>query len=312
MKKFFPLILFLAATFSYAEVPEGVDFSIRFYDKTIYYTDSPIFIKAELHNDSAETFRFSIAESRVFNIDFDVRTIANTSLPHSREFSIQRNSNQPVFVRDITLAPGEQYAFIEELSNFIDIDSSGAYVLRAHFYPDLTSGSGKTMLVSNPLSLTVRPDIGSSAIEAAIDEETGEILRRAPLPPDEVVRYMLTARQKSQWDKFFLYLDVTGIMLRDPEKERRYLRLPEEERVRMVEDFKQELSSERTDSDIIIIPDEFEVIRTMYTQQEGTVTVIEKFAYGNFTENKEFTYYLRRKEQVWMIYNYEVRNLGTE
>lgn len=312
MKRYFFLTILFITVFSYAEIPEGVGFSIRFYDKTLYYTGDPVFIKAELHNDSPETFRFRVAESRVFNIDFDVRTITNTQLPHSREFSIQRNSNQPVFVREIVLRPGEQYSFIEELSNFIDLDSSGVYIIRANFFPDLTTGSLHTTLTSNALSLTLRPDVRAPHISASVEDETGEILSQSPLPPDEVVSYMLTARQKSQWTKFFLYLDVANIMLRDPEKERRYTRVSEEERLRMVEDFRESLASETTDSDIIIIPDNFEILRTMYTPQEATVDVIEEFVYSNFIERKQYTYYLRRKEQVWMIYNYEVRNLGTE
>jgi hypothetical protein len=31
-----------------------------------------------------------------------------------------------------------------------------------------------------------------------------------------------------------------------------------------------------------------------------------------FYEIKRFTYYLYRDDRVWYIYNYEVRNLGTE
>jgi len=312
VKKFLSLIIILSAVFAYAEDPEGVEFSIRFYDKTVYYTNSPVFIKAELDNDSADTYRFRIAESRVFNVDFDVRTLTNSALPHSREFSIQRNTNQPVFVREISLEPGEQYSFIEELSNFIEIDSSGVYVVRAHFFPELATDPSGAVLVSNPLSLTVRPDVRMPSISLTVEEETGEILQRSPLPPDEAVAYMLKARQKSQWQKFFLYLDVDSIMLRDPDKERRYKRLSEEEQIRMVEEFREDLTSERTDSDIIIIPDEFEIIQTKYTPQEATVDVIEKFVYSNFTEKKRYIYYLHRPEGIWMIYNYEVRNLGTE
>ncbi|MBN2051668.1 MAG: hypothetical protein JW760_14555 [Spirochaetales bacterium] len=312
MKKFFPILLILLACHVWGDVPSGVDFSIRFYDKTIYYTGSPVFIRAELNNDSPHTFRFRVADSRVFNLDFDVRSLTNSRLPYSRECIIQRNTNQPVFVREIVLEPGEQYSFIEELSNFIDLENTGAFVVRAHFYPDLTTSAGGEFLVSNPLQLTIRPDIGAPAIEAALDEQTGEILQKNPLPPDEVVDYMLTARQKSQWEKFFLYLDVTSLMLRDPEKERRYARMTEEERLRLVTDYKKELSSEITDNDIVIIPDEYEILQTSYTPQEGQVEVLQRFRYTGFTEVKRFTYYLQRKGRVWMIYNYEVRNLGTE
>ena len=66
------------------------------------------------------------------------------------------------------------------------------------------------------------------------------------------------------------------------------------------------------DEDILVIPQEFEILNTQYTPSQGTVTVIEKFAYPDYTEVKEYTYYLERRENIWLIVNYEVMNIGTE
>ena len=78
--------------------------------------------------------------------------------------------------------------------------------------------------------LLFRPSAGLLRISSRIDAETGEILKKQSLPPDEVVEYTIQARQLSQWNKFFLYLNVENLMLEDPDAKRRYNRSPEADR----------------------------------------------------------------------------------
>jgi hypothetical protein len=52
--------------------------------------------------------------------------------------------------------------------------------------------------------------------------------------------------------------------------------------------------------------------RTEYNNQEGTVTVLEEFNYGNFTERKRYTYYVQRRDDIWTVVDYSVVNLGTK
>jgi hypothetical protein len=72
------------------------------------------------------------------------------------------------------------------------------------------------------------------------------------------------------------------------------------------------LSSEKIDEDILMIPTEFEILKTTYTPREAVVEVLQKFAQRGFKEVKRYTYYLYRKDDIWVIYNYETRNMGTE
>ena len=80
----------------------------------------------------------------------------------------------------------------------------------------------------------------------------------------------------------------------------------------MIADYRQRLQSAVIDGDIAVIPTEFTMERTQYNNTEGTVTVLEKFRTGNFTERKRYTYFLRQKDSIWTIINYSVVNLGTE
>jgi hypothetical protein len=80
----------------------------------------------------------------------------------------------------------------------------------------------------------------------------------------------------------------------------------------MLARYRQELQGAKIDGDISAIPYEFTIERTTYNADEGTVTVLEKFKTGDYTERKRYTYYLSRVDDIWTIVDYVVINLGTE
>lgn len=294
-------------------LPEGVTFSIRYFDKALYAPGDTITVRATVMNDSPVRYRFRMAQSRVFNIEFIVSTTANRELPHAQNFIIERTSNQPVFFRDVLIEPGESFSFIENLSEFVSIEVPGAYYLKAVFYPELSTGPSPERAESNVLPLY----IGSpEAVAAAETQETAApfapSLERESIPPDEVVAETIRARQRGQWDRFFLYLDLEGLLLRDPERARTYRRVSQAEQQRMLDAFAEALTRQTVDGDIVLSPNEFQIIKTTYTPDEGTVQVIERFANPDFTEVRLYTYYLHRRDEYWLIYNYTVSNLGTE
>ncbi len=296
-----------------APVFGDVEFAIRFFDKKIYYPESDIQIKATIVNNSPSVYRFRLSDNRAYSLNFDVRDMANRPLKPDQKFTIDRNSNQPVFFREVALAVGEEISFTVNLKDFVIIDSSGQYLLKALFYPDLFSPSGQGALESNPLRLSVRPSVaGMDAVKDRIDSETGEILSAQALPPDEVVSYLITARRQGQWEKFFLYLDLDGLYQRSPQGARVYKTLSEARRIDEIRRYKETLRNEKIDNEILTIPQDFEVIKTTYTPREATVQVIQKFAHTGYREVKLYTYYLARFDGIWKIYSYEVQNRGTE
>lgn len=291
---------------------QGVDLSIRFFDTEVYFPDSEIEIKLTLRNDSPEPYRFRLAEDRIFNVEFDVRTLSNRTLEASQEFTNARESNQRVFFRELSLQPGSEYGFVESLGDYVDIRNPGVYVITARFYPDLVAGTAAPM-VSDRLMLSVRPQTGEATemVQQRIDQETAEILEREDIPPDEVVRRTIQARQQQQWNRFFLYMDLESLLRSDPTRERRYLRLSESERREELEEFRGQLRNDRIDEAISAIPDSFEIQRTEYTQQEGQVVASLRFREDGYTAIRRYSYYLRRDDQSWEIYDYTVTNIGT-
>jgi len=297
------LLLVLIARESFSADAEGVDFHIRFYEKRIYYlgdSEHPVSLEAVLTNNSSRPFRFKMAENRMFNFDFEVRTPTNILLDHSQVFTRSRTANQPVLYREISLEPGEKYGVVVSLNEFIEIPKAGLYTVQAVFHPELNLHGPGGELRSNALTLDIRPAIVLEEERARIEAETGKLIQRQTLPPDEVVDYMLGARQKSQWEKFFLYLDLEA------------RRMSEENRRVALDRYKEQLRSQTVDVDILVIPASYEIVQTSYTPFEGRVTVIEKFQYRDYTEVKRYTYSLERRDTIWVLTDYEIINLGTE
>ncbi|MDR2177161.1 MAG: hypothetical protein LBP20_03860 [Treponema sp.] len=331
---FFPVLI-------RAENP--VDFSIRYFDKRIYHvsgnTGDPILVQATITNNSPSPYRFKLANERAFSVEFDIRTTSNRAVEPA-DTLMRRRAAGGVFFREISVESGESFSFVEDLRNYANLKEPGIFVVRARIYPELIrpelirpelvqaeivqpesysggqdSSEPGRVLESNRLSLDMRPPVipGPGGTPLAVNVDSGTILTRERLAPDEVVEYLLTARQKGQWEKFFLYLNLKEILIRDPVRRRQWNAESEEGRQRMLERYREEMRQSVIDGDISAIPFEFDIERTSYNALEGTVVVLEKFRAGiNYIERKRYTYYLKREESYWVIVDYVVSNLGTE
>ena len=294
----------------------GIDFDIRFYDRRIYYAGGdPILIQVTITNNSPSTYRFKLADERVFSVDFDVRTVSNRQLEAADTLLRKRTQSQHIYFREISLETGESFSFEEDLRDYVKLGEPGTFVVKASVYPELIrSGNAAQTLESKRLNLSIRPPVipGPDGIPLEMDVATGAVLVRERLAPDRVVDYMLTARQRSQWERFFLYLDLEAMLSKDAAVQRRWNAESEEGRRRMIAQYRQELQNSVTDGSISVIPNDYEIERTQYNNFEGSVTVLQKFRNANFTELKRYTYYLRLKDNIWTIVDYSVINLGTE
>jgi hypothetical protein len=307
------MLLYLSITFASLTfaVSEDVSVSIRFFDKEIYYPETEIQIQVRIINNSLENFSFNSAEIRSFNFNFFVKTLTNISVTESNKYILSHRTNNPVFYREIKLLPGEEYAFITYLDDYVDITDSGIYILQSKFYPDFQLGYSTQFIESNKLTLSIRPSMNIPVFQEQIDVETGEILELIAMPPDEVVKYTIEARLQSAWNKFFLYIDIKGLLLNHPDLKHRYNTSSEEKQLALLEEYKTQLKNKRVDNDILLTPSSFEILKTSYTHNEATVIVNEEFIFPEYTELKKYTYYLHRFGNIWSIYNYDVRNLGT-
>lgn len=306
------LVLFAVSRPFWAVAQDAQEFSIRFLDQKVYFLGDPIQVELVLTNTGTDTLQFKVADNRFFNLDFDVRTTTNVGLEHAKEFTIERNTDQPVFFREVDLKPSEKFGIDVDLTQYASFSGAGQYVVQATFFPDLFQGPTSATLKSNRLSLNVKPAVATAEEKAVVEAETGALLARQALPPDEVVSWTISARQKSQWERFFLYLDLESLMRKNPEKDRIFRNSAETAQTKMVATFHQQLMQPNLQQDISVIPSSFTIQKTSYDASEATVQVLEKFKYPDYTELKGYTYHLKKSDRFWIIYDYEIKNQGTE
>ncbi len=200
MKTFFKFltVLFFAVTSSFifaaeTPAPSGVDFNIRFFDRRIYYVHTdPVFVQVTINNQSPEAFRFKLADERAFSIDFDIKTMTNRPLAQADSLIRKRTVKSQIFFREVVIESGESFSFVEDLRDYVNLSKPGSFRVCARVYPELfkaASGNSAQALESNFLTLTIRPAaiMGPDNIPLEMDVDTGAVLVRQPLPPDEVV-----------------------------------------------------------------------------------------------------------------------------
>jgi hypothetical protein len=333
------LLVVLVAVGSQAEAPApGVQLSLRYFNKEIYTNDpdQAILLQVGLRNQGTTPVWFSMPSQAVFQLALTVLPAGRTGLALSpaEVFNENRFNNQPVFFRDVSILPGEEFNYTINLRDFVDVANPGVYTIQGDFYPSLlpefqgargqtlraalnepsTQGEvDDTVLHSNILTLTVRPSLpaGSAAsLHENLDQVTQDYLKREALAPDAVVTYLLLARQAQEEAKFFLYLNTEALYKRAPQYRRTYLAAGEEDRKRMLEEFQNELW--RREETLAKVPSAFEILSTNYTAKEATVTARLKFDAGDYLEMREYKYALQKNAGYWEIYDYQVRNLGTE
>ena len=315
------VLLTFSRIYALETVSGEVEFNIRLYDRRIYYTtdavrgSDPIYLLVTITNNSPFPYRFKLADDRAFSIDVDIRSMTNRQLAQSDSLIRKRTQTGQIFFREITIESRESFSFIEDLRDYVRFEQPGSFRVRAVVYPELIRGAAiASPLQSNYLNVNLRPSLitGPDGIPLEMDSATGAVLVKQPIPPDEVVAYMITARQQSQWERFFLYLDPEAMLLNDPHQKRIYTTLNEAERLRMVAEYRKNLQNATVDGDIVVIPTSFEILRTVYDADEGTVIVRQKYRNPAYTEIRLYTYFLEKKDNYWIIVKYSMQSQGTE
>ncbi len=307
-------LLFLAS----AAYGEGIEVTIRYFNQSVYFPESDIDVKVTITNHSPDSYRFRLAEERAFSIGFDVHTLTNVALQASQQLVTRRLDAQPVYFREVVLEPGEELSFVENLQHYAAIEQPGMYVVTAHFYPELLPRAGAVRaaqrISSNRLALSIRPSPRTvdEAIQARLDHETGEILRRRPIPPDQVIAHTIEARMRDQWERFFLYHNLEEILRSSPTRERRFVQLSEADQRYEIQAYRRRLMEGTVDEDITAVPFRFDILRTTYDRRTATVVADLRFRADGFVEIRRYTYHLQKRDDVWEIVRYNVSIAGTE
>lgn len=319
MKRFLFVIISIFVIFAQTVVAQennDVQVSIKLYNKTLYYPgeslDNPIYVHITVANKGSETLRFKLADDRMFSIDFSAFNSKNTKLPYTEEIIKKRTTDRIVYFREIALETGEEYSFVENLKDYVQITEPAIYYFELDFFPELYK-SKYNKIDSNRLRIDVKPSPSASGVtKIPVSNEMISVLKPESISPDKVVEQTIVARQKNLWDQFFLYMDIEKMLTRDQARKRKYTTLSDMDRNRMIQDYKLDLMQSRIDNAIVAIPESFYIEKTVYTQTEGSVSVIQWFKYDTFREKKRYVYSVQKRDEIWHIYDYTVENLGTE
>ena len=319
MNRFLFVIISIFVIFAQTVVAQennDVQVSIKLYNKTLYYPgeslDNPIYVHITVANKGSETLRFKLADDRMFSIDFSAFNAKNTKLPYTEEIIKKRTTDRIVYFREIALETGEEYSFVENLKDYVQITEPAIYYFELDFFPELYK-SKYNKIDSNRLRIDVKPSPSASGVtKIPVSNEMISVLKPESISPDKVVEQTIVARQKNLWDQFFLYMDIEKMLTRDQARKRKYTTLSDMDRNRMIQDYKLDLMQSRIDNAIVAIPESFYIEKTVYTQTEGSVSVIQWFKYDTFREKKRYVYSVQKRDEIWHIYDYTVENLGTE
>jgi hypothetical protein len=289
---------------------QDVTFHVQFHNQRVYYPGTSVWVRATVRNNSDQDYVFSLADQAEFNLLMNVRTLANQAVPVSENYMLRAASSRPVFYRLLKLLPGEEHSFLVDLGDFVRIDEPGNFIVQAQFVPSVNNA--QPLLRSNILRLSVRPDSGSAQFIDSIDAQTGEILERQGLAPDEVIRFILDGRQRGHWNRVFLYLDLDALFQRSSDRRIRFLNASETTRNQLLQDFGADIRAGRVESSVATAPDEFSILQVSYTPSHATVVSRHVYYRHQFNEIKEFIWNLELNNGVWLVTGFAVQNLGTQ
>jgi hypothetical protein len=190
----------------------GLNVSITLFEKRIYTVDDDIMIQVTLRNRGQEAITLNLADDRNFNLSMDLQKI-QMDMMNPDPAAANRQIVQPltpIIYRHITILPGEDLSFTENLEDYVSYDDPGLYRLRVRFYPMLNIKHDTTFVPSNEIVFHIQPNTISDR-ERALQENAEvveEFRRQQSFGPDEVVEYLIESKMMQNQEKFLLYLEA--------------------------------------------------------------------------------------------------------
>lgn len=288
--------------------PEHLEVQIRLEDVRPYYPNSEIPFLATLTNRGNEPLLINMAQVRQRNIRFYSILQTGTALPGMRQESddfLIHQSQREIFLQPLALNPGESFSFRGDLKHWLNLAVPGLYEVYGLFAPD--PRRPEVVNQSNRMTLLIRPleDKDQEAVHRAqqrFEEVRREVLSRQSLSPDEVIRYFLNARKEQREESYFLYVNLEMLYRRDPVRDNLYRRSSQQNREKLLADFRQQIW--RQDPELVRIPTGWEIEKTEYDSRTARVRTLVWYRDVDFTARRRFVFILSRQDRFWEITDY--------
>jgi len=321
MRKLYILLILLYTVNLYSEDKllissedySGLKLKVELANPKIYKQNDEIFIKVNIYNPENSEKSSFISIDKKYSFDIDLVNMQNRVVDRNKDYYISFHKTQPVFYNIIKLNSDEGFTYTLRLNDYYDLDISGQFFLKVFYYPNLKKGSeNDATIVSNQLTINVRPsDIEEDYIVELKSLEDEKKLFAEKKSPDEVVKYVLDARMKGEWEKFFLYIELEKLIQWNNIFNSRYKKADIERKKEILTEYKEYLKQNSID-EISYLPHGYKIMRTEYTEGKAKVETIVEYKYLDYIEKKYYTYFLFKKGSVWYIESYEVMNIGAK
>jgi len=300
---------------SYGLFPDLV-VKIELGNPKIYKEGDNIYLNVILLNKTNSVQSTYIAEDKKYSFDFSIVTTKNQEIRYRKEYVTHFNRVQNIYMSKISLMEEEGYIYKILLNDYYDLNMTGQFYVTGYFYPNLKVNDDRSNAIkSNQLVINIREknfDDRYYANTVEVDDTNGspvETLKK--IPPDEVVDYMLSARMKRNWDKYFLYMNMDELIKTNNIFGRDFGKKNLEQQRELIKNYKEYLKKDNI-NDINFLPHKFDIVKTTYSQTEAKVEVLVQFKSLDYIEQKYYTFFLRRNGEYWSVYSYEVMDMGVK
>jgi len=289
----------------------NIEVSIGFYNKQMYYLQGPIIVEFKIINHGSDPYLFIASYNKLFTFDFEISTLSNRKVEHSRSYILQRRQFEPILNDEITLKQNEVYGVRVDISEWFDFQKPGEYIIKGIFYPNLITDPNYMLISDTELYLQLNPPYTERYREEVRIEEIQK-LKAESLPPYDVVDFALNALMDKDFEKYFLYIKMDKFIMQFTNARKKYMNAKDIDKPAVIEEFNQYLQGNNKLENIPFsdtIPTNFEIEETHIIKRDARVVVNESFEYGQVREVKRYTYFLHKYGEQWFIENYEVVNL---
>ncbi|UCB44677.1 MAG: hypothetical protein JSV25_10710 [Spirochaetota bacterium] len=289
-----------------------VDVTIKFYNKQIYYMNSPIVIEFQIVNQTVNPFLFISSYKKLYTFDFEIFTKTNRKVDHSKDWIINKRQYEAVLSDEITLKENEIYGVRIDINDWFDFNEPGEYIVRGVFYPNLITNPERKIFSENELLIRLHPPYTEDVREKERAEELKKV-KAESFPPYEVVDLALQALMDKDYEIYFLYINFDKFILQFANAKDKYMDAHDIDKPLVIEEFKQYLEGKNQLEAIPYsdtIPADYEIEETNIKKRDAQVKVLETFKYINLIEKKRYTYHLHLYGDKWFIESYDVVNIA--
>ena len=121
----------------------GIILKIELANPKIFHQNDEIYINVKIFNSSKVDKACLIADDKRFSFDFQMVTMQNRLIEHSKDYIISFHRVQPIFNSLVRLAPAEAYVYQIRLNDYFELDRIGHFFVKCKSIDDPKYGVGK-------------------------------------------------------------------------------------------------------------------------------------------------------------------------